>query len=123
VAGSDRTIVAVVYADDAVWDSVRLLLEIAGHHVDVFASAAELLNTEARRFACLIVDHDMLRMTGLDLAARLRADGIAIPIMLATPTLTPAIRAQAAAFRVERVLEKPLVADGILAFVKEVHGM
>jgi FixJ family two-component response regulator len=103
-------------------DSIRLLLEAAGHRAEVFASATEFLNAEARRFDCLLVDHDMPRVTGLDLAARLRANRVAIPIMLATSTLSPAISEQAAGFQV-RVLEKPLVADRILAFVKEVSGV
>jgi two-component system response regulator FixJ len=121
VAGIDPTIVAVVDDDDAVRDSIQFLLEVAGHPVEVFASAAEFLRAEVGRFACLLLDQQMPHMTGLDLAARLRAGGAAIPIALMTGSATPAIRACAAGLEVDSILEKPLIAEGILAFVRAVR--
>ena len=80
---TQRTI-AVVDDDSAVRDSLRLLLEVMGYLVKTFESAAELLNTGLQNLACLILDHHMPHMTGLELAERLRADGTAIPILLIT---------------------------------------
>jgi FixJ family two-component response regulator len=122
VAGADPTIVAVVDDNDAVRDSIRFLLEVAGHSVEVFASAAEFLKAEVGRFACLLLDQQMPHMTGLDLAAQLRADGVAIPIALMTGSATPALQARADELKIRCVLEKPLIADGILAFVRAVCG-
>ena len=42
------------------------------------------LGAEVQRFACLILDHHMPNMTGLELAEKLRADGNLLPIMLIT---------------------------------------
>ena len=49
-----------------------------------------------QRLACLILDHHMPEMTGLELAERMRADGTGIPILLITGSPSPAIVARAA---------------------------
>ena len=72
---AERRTVAVVDDDQAVRDSLRFLLEVIGYTVEIFASAAEFLQANVRHFACLILDHHMPNMTGLELARRLRADG------------------------------------------------
>jgi len=84
LAESKRRKVAVVDDDHAVRESLRFLLEILGHAVEVFESAAEFLETEVQRFACLILDHHMPSMTGLELAEKLRNNGNLLPIMLIT---------------------------------------
>ena len=103
---SQRT-VAIVDDDHAVLDSLRFLLDVIGHQVETFASAAAFLKAGARRFAGLILDQHMPDMTGLELAERLRTDGIAIPILLVTGSPSPAIVARAAQLGIVRVLDKP----------------
>jgi CheY-like chemotaxis protein len=70
-----------------------------------------------QRFACLILDHHMPEMTGLELAAQLRANGSAIPILLVTGSTSPAILARAAELRIDRVLEKPLSDGDLIDFI------
>ena len=65
---AEHRTVAVVDDDLAVRDSLRLLLEVVGYTVEIFASAAEFLQANVRHFACLILDHHMPNMTGLELA-------------------------------------------------------
>ncbi len=108
--------VAIVDDDLAVRDSLRFLLEIIGHPVETFASAAEFLKADAQHLECLILDHHMPEMTGLELVERLRADGSDIPILLITGSPSPAIAARASELGI-RVLEKPLTEDGLLDFV------
>ena len=108
--------VAIVDDDEAVRDSLRFLLEVAGHSVAPFASAAEFLHTRPRPFACLIVDQHMPQMTGLDLVARLRDQREALPVLLITGSPSAAILAQAEALGVA-VLEKPAADDALLDFV------
>ncbi len=117
MAEAERRKVAVVDDDDAVRDSLRFLLEVAGHTVEAFASAAEFLKAEMRHMTCLILDHHMPHMTGLQLAERLRADGVNIPILLVTGSPSPAIVARAAELGIDRVLEKPPGEDDLLDFV------
>jgi len=117
MAGAERDTVAVVDDDDAVRHSLRFLLEVLGHKVETFASAAEFLKTELRTLACLILDQHMPAMTGLELAERLRADGNTIPIMLLTGSPSPSIAARATQLGVERVLEKPVDEADVMAFI------
>ncbi len=109
--------VAIVDDDEAVRDSLQFLLETSGHVTEAFASAAEFLKSEMHHLACLILDHHMPHMTGLELLERLRDVGIGIPVLLITGSPSPAIAAQAAALGVERVLEKPPTERDLLNFV------
>jgi two-component system, LuxR family, response regulator FixJ len=109
--------VAVVDDDDAVRDSLRFLLEVAGHTVATFASAAEFLKSEMHDLACLILDHHMPHMTGLDLTERLRDAGIGIPILLITGSPSPAIVARAASLGITQVSEKPPNEQDLFDFI------
>ena len=66
--------IAVVDDDAAVRDSLHFLLEVIGHQAATFASAAEFLKAETQWLGCLILDHHMPEMTGLELAERLRTE-------------------------------------------------
>ena len=70
-----RQTIAVVDDDDAVRDSLRLFLETLGHPVVTFASGHEFLAHDSSALACLILDHHMPEMTGLQLAEQLRGSG------------------------------------------------
>ena len=109
--------VAVTDDDPAVLDSLKFLLEIAGYRVMVYASAAAFLGNGATRPACLILDHHMPQMTGLELVARLRSEEVRTPVLLVTGSPSPAILARAAELGIEKVLEKPLKEDDLLSFV------
>ena len=117
MADVEKRKVAVVDDDDAARDSLRFLLEVAGHAVETFASAAELLRAEFENLRCLILDYHMPVMNGLELAGRLRAHGSAIPILLVTGLPSPAIVARAAELGIDRVLAKPFDEDDLLNFV------
>jgi two-component system, LuxR family, response regulator FixJ len=112
-----RRTVAIVDDDHAVLDSFRFLLEVAGCPVEVFASAADFLKANRRHFGCMILDHHMPHMTGLQPVERLRADGSGIPTMLVTGSPSPAIVARAAELGIERVLEKPPGGDDLIDFI------
>jgi FixJ family two-component response regulator len=114
---AERRTGAIVDDDYGVLDSFRLLLEVIGYPVEIFASAAEFLRANVQHFACLILDHHMPNMTGLELARRLRADGEVIPILLITGSPSLTLTASAAELGIERVLEKPLNDEDLLDFV------
>jgi two-component system, LuxR family, response regulator FixJ len=109
--------VAIVDDDDAVRDSLRFLLEVIGHPIATFASAAEFLKAEIHRLACLILDHHMPEITGLELAEQMRAAGVGIPILLVTDSPSPAIVARAAEVGIDWVLEKPATEEDLLDFI------
>ena len=110
--------VVVVDDDHAGRASLRLLLEVAGHVVETFEIAAEFLQAEIPNLACLILDHRMPHMTGLELAGRLRAEGTVIPILLITSSVSPIMFARAAELGIETVLEKPFDVNDLLDFVR-----
>jgi two-component system, LuxR family, response regulator FixJ len=117
MTGAERRTVAIVDDDHVVRESLRFLLEVAGHVVEVFESAADFLKSEITHLACLILDHHMPHITGLELAERLRADGSAIPILLITGSPSPIIRARASMLGIDRILAKPFDEEDLLHFV------
>lgn len=109
--------VALIDDDQAVRESLQFLLELTGHVVEAFASAPAFLQVEASEFACLITDHHMPEMTGLELIKRLRAEGVRIPVLLITADPSPAMAATAASHGVARIMAKPLPEQDLLDFV------
>ncbi len=115
--------VAIVDDDAAVRDSLRFLLGVSGYDVATYESAADFLAHCDRSFLVgLILDHHMPQVTGLELAAQLRAQGDPLPIMLITGSSSPAISARAKALGIEQVLEKPPAEQELLRFVATVLG-
>jgi two-component system, LuxR family, response regulator FixJ len=112
-----RRTVAIVDDDYAVRDSFHFLLEVLRQPVETFGSAAEFLKTDRQHLACVILDHHMPCMSGLELAERLRANGEGIPILLFTCTPTPSIVAYAVKIGIDRVFGKPPSAEDLLDFI------
>jgi two-component system, LuxR family, response regulator FixJ len=105
--------------DEAVRESLQLLLESAGHRVRSFASGSEFLAAmPSSEDGCLIIDVRMPGIGGLDVQERLRADGIALPVIVITghadvPLAVRAMKAGAVDF-----VEKPFAEEAILAAVE-----
>jgi len=114
MAGSQ--VVAVIDDDAAVLDSLKFMLETAGYTVSAYSSATAYLDDRSPPPACLIVDHHMPVMTGLDLIARLKQEAAAVPALLITGAPSPAIIARAAQLGV-KLLEKPPGENDILSFI------
>jgi FixJ family two-component response regulator len=112
-----RDTVAIIDDDGAVRHSLQLLLDVIGYQVETFASVTEFLTAARGKFVCLILDHHMPAVTGLELAARLRAEGDTVPIMLITGSISPAISARAAELGIKEVLEKPPDEADLVAFI------
>jgi two-component system response regulator FixJ len=108
--------IAVVDDDQAVRDSLRFLLESAGHEVDTYESGTRFLaEAEPARIACLVLDQQMPEISGLEMLARLRSRGVTTPALLIVSSSTSALAARAGELGVLGVLEKPLAADDLLA--------
>ena len=110
-----RDRIAIVDDDQAVRDSLRFLLEGAGHHIDTYESAARFLaEAEPARIACLVLDQQMPEVSGLELLAQLRSRGVELPVFLMVSTSAAAVSRRARELGVLDVLEKPLAADELL---------
>jgi two-component system response regulator FixJ len=120
--GSGR-LVAVVDDDDSVRDSLRFLLDVAGYSVATFASGAQFLReAPLDGLACMIVDQHMPELTGLQLIARLRSQGVSLPVALITGSPSADMLRLAQELGVARVLEKPLDDEQLLEFIADSAG-
>ena len=89
-------LVAVVDDDDLLRDAIRRLLKASGLGAVSFESAEGLLNSgQLREIACLIADVRMPGMSGLELQAKLKAEGCPIPIIFITAHGDAKMRIQA----------------------------
>jgi two-component system response regulator FixJ len=103
--------ICIVDDDDAVRDSLRLLLESHGYDVDAFNSAAACLEERSgQSYDCFLVDLHMPGKSGIDLIETLRASGVAAPTFIITARMDPRLAVRAERAEVFGVLSKP-VAD------------
>ncbi len=111
-------LVFIVDDDDAVRDSLELLLESAGHPVQAFEAAPVALEScRVQLPACIVTDIRMPEMDGLEFQERLVAAGIHVPVIVMTghadvPRAVRAMKAGAVDF-----IEKPFGDEVILASI------
>ncbi len=111
-------IVAVIDDDNDVGAVLGRLLETMGYQVEIFTSALEFLSSaRTDRLACLIVDQNMPRMTGLEMIEKLSEQGVSIPTLLITGVYDSAVDRRASELGVMTVLEKPMSHRDLLRFV------
>jgi len=116
--GVNSGIVAVVDDDNDVGDVLGVLLETMGYQVETYRSGTDFL-ADARfdRLACLVVDQNMPRMTGLEMLQRLSEQGVNIPSLLITGMHDTDVQRKAADLGVMTVLEKPMSHHELLRFI------
>jgi FixJ family two-component response regulator len=101
--------VAIVEDDEAVRDSLKLLLEAHGLQVDAYGSAREFLAERERHLAgCLLLDIHMSGMSGLELLRHLRSGADEIPAIVISGRADADLRRQALQAGALAVCEKPV---------------
>ncbi len=114
----NANIVAVIDDDDDVGDVLGGLLETMGYQVETYRSGMDFLAVaQLDRLACLVVDQNMPKMTGLQMLERLSDRGISIPALLITGIHDPDVERKAASLGVMTVLEKPMSHHELLRFI------
>jgi FixJ family two-component response regulator len=102
-------LVAIVDDDRSVQRALKDLMESAGLSAWCFGSAEEFLESDQRKqTASLVADVRMPGMSGLDLQARLAAEGSRIPIIFITAHSDLNIKMQAMKAGAIEFLSKPL---------------
>ncbi|HEX4105138.1 MAG TPA: response regulator [Rhizomicrobium sp.] len=112
----------VVEDDEAVRASTRALLEAQGFLVRDFSDAEAFLEvTDGRDADCIVLDHNLSGMSGLDLIALLRARGVTTPAIIVSGH-GGALLERAAKEDVHAVLRKPLAADALLNWLEQIFS-
>jgi two-component system response regulator FixJ len=115
----DQPTLFVVDDDEAVRDSLKILLEVEGYRVETFASGTDFLAAcDLARPGCLLADVRMPDMSGLDLQETLNQRRAGLPVIIMTghgdvPMAVRAMKAGAVDF-----IEKPFADDTILDGVR-----
>ncbi|WP_295393121.1 response regulator [uncultured Thiodictyon sp.] len=90
--------VAIVEDDESARRSLARLLRAAGMQPTTYASAEDFrADLPQPWFACLLLDVQLLGMSGLDLQRQLAAEGVATPVFFITAHDDPRAREEAMA--------------------------
>ena len=101
-------LVAIVDDDRSVLNAVKDLMESAGLSARCFRSAEEFLQWDERtQTGCLVLDIRMPGMSGLELQAKLVAEGSRIPIIFITAHVDAKMKMQAMKAGAVVFLSKP----------------
>lgn len=115
----DAPTIVVVDDDQAVLSSLQFLLETEGFNVRTFDSGSALLAAgELPEPGCAVIDYHMPGMTGLDVASQLRKRHPHLPMVLITGRPDFDLTSRARALGVGCVVEKPLLENTLLDWVK-----
>jgi FixJ family two-component response regulator len=112
-------LVAIVDDDQSVQSALKDLMESAGLSARCFGSAEEFLESDERnQTACLVADIRMPGMSGLELQAKLKAEGSRIPIIFITAHSDAKMKMQAMKAGAVEFLSKPFDDEVLLDNVR-----
>jgi len=115
-------LIFVVEDDDAVRNSTGTLLEALGYTARVFPTAELLLSqADGQSCDCLVLDHHLPGISGLDLLEALRANGVTTPAIMITGN-GPHLEERAARAGALATLRKPLSADLLSQWLEKVFA-
>ncbi len=113
---------ALVDDDPAVRHALSFAFETAGFSVAAFADAeSALASPDKTGWRCMVLDQKLPGMSGLDLLARLRGEGVSAPSVLITTHPSKDTLARARASGVE-IIEKPLLDNQLSLRVRQLIG-
>lgn len=114
-----RKTIAIVDDDEAVRDSLAASLTSAGFLVSAFATSAKFLeNVRKTEFDCIILDHHMGDMTGVELAEHMVRGRGHTAIVMISGNLSDAVRSRAKGADVAAILEKPFSDDELMTAIE-----
>jgi FixJ family two-component response regulator len=111
--------VAIVDDDRSIQCALNDLLESAGLSARCFGSAEEFLESDERnQTACLVTDIRMPGLSGLELQAKLKAEGSRIPMIFITAHSDAKMKMQAMKAGAVEFLSKPFDDEVLLEKVR-----
>ncbi|WP_439815054.1 response regulator transcription factor [Zavarzinia sp. CC-PAN008] len=107
--------VVVVEDDQAVRESLRMLLELDGYMVRDFATGEAMLAAhDLEQSCCVILDVDLPGASGLETLRRLRARAFDRPAIFMTGRPSPALQVEARRLSAQACFAKPVDIDAML---------
>ncbi len=115
--------ICIVDDDEAVRDSMRILVESYGHQVRDYPSAIAYLDDQRGLEAgCLLLDLHMPGMDGLELVELLRRRQIQTPVIIITGREDPLQTQRVKAAGIVALLNKPVTESKLIATIdKALH--
>ncbi len=111
--------VCIVDDDEAIRDSMRLLIESYGMDVREYPSATAYLNDQPMGgSACLLLDLHMPGMSGLELVELLRRRRVDTPAIIITGRSDPTLSDRIERAGVLALLHKPVGDQDLMAFIE-----
>lgn len=115
-----KPVIDIIDDDEAMRHSVAFLLHVQGFESRQHESAnAFLTSAEGRGADCIITDVRMPDMTGLELVRKLKADGVASPVIVMTGHGDISLAVEAMKAGVVDFIEKPFANETLISAVHE----
>ncbi|HUE64126.1 MAG TPA: response regulator [Rhizomicrobium sp.] len=111
--------VYIVDDDEAVRDSIRMLLESSGFPAREFPSADLFLQADTADMGCLLLDLHMPGISGLELLRLLRSRGMRRPVIVVSGRRDPLQDAEVWAAGASALLSKPFDDQQMLELVAD----
>lgn len=119
----NRMKIFIVDDDDAVRDSLKILLMVHGLAVEDYDSVAAFnKGYRAEAPGCLVIDQHMAGTTGLEFLASPEGRQLLIPVIMITGRGDDGLRAQALEAGVTAFLEKPVASELLLSTIRDAIG-
>lgn len=113
-------LIAVVDDESSVRTMLRRALRIADYQTVTFARGEEFLASLAKCLpACAIIDVNMPGLSGFDVAQRMRAANVAVPLVFVTGSDDATLDRVAAGGGAVCLLRKPFSTDRLLDAVRD----
>jgi len=116
---AQETVVCIVDDDEAVRDSLQVLLETMNYAVKAFDSGVAFMeNCATLEAGCVLLDVRMPHMSGLEVQQRLRTERPDLPVVIVTGHGDVTMAVQAMKAGAVDFIEKPFDEDALLASVR-----
>jgi FixJ family two-component response regulator len=113
-------VVYIVDDDEAVRDSLGLLLESHGFSFEAFDSAKEFMRSYRKgKPGCLVLDMQMPVMNGIEMLERLGPGGLDMPVIMISGHADAALVARALQAGVSKVIDKPFRDHELLSAIRD----
>jgi FixJ family two-component response regulator len=114
-----NTTIQIIDDDQAILESLGLLLTIEGYSVRTYESARRFLDTITRHACgCVVTDMNMPGMSGLDLLAVMKAQNISMPTIVITAIFDVRLAVNATKQGAFAFFVKPFDAGSLLTSIR-----